>query len=77
MALLVRFVVALALFAVPSLAAAQEVTLKVVSAFPENTLYVKRLETWIERANQEGRGTLRLTSTCTSTRRSTGPTSRG
>ncbi len=63
MALLVRFVVAVVAFAlvtVPSLAAAQEITLKVVSAFPENTLYVKRLESWIERANQDGRGTLRL-----------------
>ena len=63
MALLVRFVVAVVAFAlvtVVSLAAAQELTLKVVSAFPENTLYVKRLENWIERANQDGRGTLRL-----------------
>jgi len=63
MALLARFVVAVVAFAlvtVPSLAAAQEITLKVVSAFPENTLYVKRLESWIERANQDGRGTLRL-----------------
>jgi TRAP-type C4-dicarboxylate transport system substrate-binding protein len=62
MALLVRFaaVVAFALVTVPSLAVAQEITLKVVSAFPENTLYVKRLESWIERANQDGRGTLRL-----------------
>jgi TRAP-type C4-dicarboxylate transport system substrate-binding protein len=53
--------VALALLALPPGAAAQEATLKVVSAFPETTLYVKRLERWIERANQEGRGTLRLT----------------
>jgi TRAP-type C4-dicarboxylate transport system substrate-binding protein len=63
MALLIRLVavLAFALVTAPPLAAAQEATLKVVSAFPENTLYVKRLESWIERANQEGRGTLRLT----------------
>jgi TRAP-type C4-dicarboxylate transport system substrate-binding protein len=42
-------------------AAAQEVTLRVVSAFPETSLYVKRLETWIEKANQETRGVLKLT----------------
>jgi TRAP-type C4-dicarboxylate transport system substrate-binding protein len=65
MALLIRLVAVLAfafaLVTAPPLAIAQEATLKVVSAFPENTLYVKRLESWIERANQEGRGTLRLT----------------
>ena len=49
-----------ALLALPALAAAQEATLKVVSAFPENSLYVKRLEAWIERVNGEGKGVLRL-----------------
>ena len=49
-----------ALLALPTLAAAQEVTLKVVSAFPENSLYVKRLEAWIERVNGEGKSVLRL-----------------
>jgi TRAP-type transport system periplasmic protein len=44
----------------PAGTGAQEATLKVVSAFPETSIYVKRLETWIERANQEGKGTLRL-----------------
>lgn len=39
---------------------AQEVTLKVVSAFAENSIYVKRLESWIERVNAEGKGTLQL-----------------
>ena len=47
-----------AAFATP--AAAQEVTLRVVSAFPENSLYVKRLESWIERVNAEGKGVLQL-----------------
>lgn len=49
-----------ALLLAPAPAGAQEITLKVVSAFPENSLYVKRLETWIARANDEGKGVLRL-----------------
>ena len=49
-----------ALVLLPPGAGAQEVTLKVVSAFPENSLYVKRLETWIGRVNDEGKGVLRL-----------------
>jgi len=57
---LAAVLVVLALVA-PSGAAAQEVTLKVVSAFPENSLYVKRLEGWIEKANDAGKGTMRLT----------------
>jgi len=44
----------------PAPAAAQETTLRVVSAFPENSIYVKRLETWIERLNVEGKGVLQL-----------------
>ncbi len=57
-----RFIAAVvaAVLAVPLAASAQEVTLKVVSAFPESSIYVKRLESWIERVNQEGKGTLRL-----------------
>jgi TRAP-type C4-dicarboxylate transport system substrate-binding protein len=46
--------------AVPPGATAQEVTLKVVSAFPESSIYVKRLESWIGRVNEAGKGTLRL-----------------
>jgi len=41
-------------------AAAQEVTLRVVSAFAENGTYVKRLEPWIARVNAEGKGNLQL-----------------
>jgi TRAP-type C4-dicarboxylate transport system substrate-binding protein len=41
-------------------ALAQEVTLKVVSAFPENLYYVKRLNEWIQKVNAEGKGTLQL-----------------
>jgi TRAP-type C4-dicarboxylate transport system substrate-binding protein len=59
---LARIVVVLvsALAFLPPIAGAQEVTLKVVSAFPENSLYVKRLEAWIGRVNDEGKGVLRL-----------------
>jgi TRAP-type C4-dicarboxylate transport system substrate-binding protein len=45
----------------PALACAQETTLRIVSAFPESSLYVKRLENWIERLNAEGKGSLQLT----------------
>jgi TRAP-type C4-dicarboxylate transport system substrate-binding protein len=41
-------------------ACAQEVSLRVVSAFAENSTYVKRLEAWIARVNAEGKGNLQL-----------------
>ena len=41
-------------------AQAQEVTLRLVSAFPENQFYVKRTIDWIERINKEGKGTLQI-----------------
>src|SRR4051794_33288062 len=53
--------VALALAAlVPALACAQEVTLRLVSAFPENQHYVKRTIDWIEKLNKEAKGTLQI-----------------
>jgi len=52
--------VALAMLLAPALAAAQESTLRIVSAFPENSIYVKRMENWIERLNAEGKGSLQL-----------------
>ncbi|MGH8694532.1 MAG: TRAP transporter substrate-binding protein DctP, partial [Burkholderiales bacterium] len=55
-----RWLALAAIAFVPLNAAAQEVTLRVVSAFPENSLYVKRLESWIERFNVEGRGVMQL-----------------
>ena len=45
---------------VPLHAAAQEVTLRVVSAFAENTIYVKNLEGMIKSLNASGKGTLQL-----------------
>jgi len=44
----------------PALAAAQETTLKIVSAFPENSNYVAYLQDWIKKVNAEGKGTLQL-----------------
>src|SRR6476659_7435536 len=44
----------------PLAASAQEVTLRVVSAFPENRFYVKRTIEWIEKVNKEGKGVLQL-----------------
>ncbi len=55
-----KTVLAAALALAPLLAQAQEVTLRVVSAFPENQFYVKRTIEWIEKVNKEGKGTLQL-----------------
>src|SRR5437879_4430914 len=44
----------------PALASAQEVTLRLVSAFPENQYYVKRTVEWIEKVNKEGKGVLQI-----------------
>lgn len=45
-------------FAVP--AAAQEATLRLVSAFAENGIYVQRLQPWIQKFNAEGKGVLQI-----------------
>lgn len=39
---------------------AQEVTLKLVSAFAENGIYVQRLQPWIAKVNAEGKGVLQI-----------------
>jgi len=39
---------------------AQEVTLKLVSAFAENGIYVQRLQPWIQKVNAEGKGVLQI-----------------
>src|SRR5213595_1853525 len=41
-------------------AQAQEVSLRVVSAFPENQFYVKRTIDWIEKFNKEGKGVAQI-----------------
>jgi TRAP-type C4-dicarboxylate transport system substrate-binding protein len=55
-----RLALAAALAAISGIACAQEITLRVVSAFPENQYYVKRLVDWIQKVNAEGKGTLQL-----------------
>jgi TRAP-type C4-dicarboxylate transport system substrate-binding protein len=50
--------VAAAIAAAP--AAAQEVTLRLVSAFPENQFYVKRTTDWIADVNKDGKGVLQI-----------------
>jgi TRAP-type C4-dicarboxylate transport system substrate-binding protein len=41
-------------------ASAQEITLRLVSAFPENIIYVQRLQPWIQKFNAEGKGVLQI-----------------
>ena len=50
--------VALALSA--NFAVAQETTLRLVSAFAENGIYVQRLQTWMTKFNAEGKGVLQI-----------------
>ncbi len=58
LAAFVTALVAAALLA--PVASAQETTLRVVRAFPENRYYGKRLPAWIQKVNAEGKGTLQL-----------------
>ena len=57
---LLRLIALVTVLVVPLAVSAQEATLKVVSAFPETSIYVKRLEGWIARVNAEGKATVRL-----------------
>ena len=41
-------------------AAAQELTLRLVSAFAENGIYVQRLLPWVQKVNAEGKGILQI-----------------
>ena len=41
-------------------AQAQETTLRLVSAFAENGIYVQRLQPWIQKFNTEGKGVLQI-----------------
>ncbi len=50
----------LATLALSPLAQAQEVTLRLVSAFAENGIYVQRLQPWINKVNAEGKGVLQI-----------------
>lgn len=55
-----RLVVGLALLACSMASSAQETTLRLVSAFPENNVYVKHLERWWQKFNAEGKGLLQI-----------------
>src|SRR5919205_357101 len=44
----------------PVAVSAQEVSLRLVSAFPKNQFYVKRTVEWIEKVNKEGKGVLHI-----------------
>ena len=39
---------------------AQETTLRLVSSFAENGIYVQRLQPWIAKFNAEGKGVLQI-----------------
>lgn len=43
-----------------SVAMAQEVTLRMISGFAENGIYVQRLQPWINKVNAEGKGVLQI-----------------
>jgi TRAP-type C4-dicarboxylate transport system substrate-binding protein len=55
-----RLLVALAALLVPALAFAQEATLRLVSAFAENGIYVQHMQKWLQQFNSEGKGTLQI-----------------
>jgi TRAP-type C4-dicarboxylate transport system substrate-binding protein len=55
-----KLVCVVAAAAAPLLAQAQEVTLRLVSAFPENQFYVKRTVDWIADVNKDGKGVLQI-----------------
>ena len=55
-----RFALAAALAAASAGAFAQETTLRLVSAFPENQFYVKRTLDWIADFNKDGKGILQI-----------------
>jgi TRAP-type C4-dicarboxylate transport system substrate-binding protein len=56
----VAWMAAVAAALVPAYTAAQEATLKLVSAFPETATYVKHLSPWMQKFNAEGKGVLQI-----------------
>src|SRR5258707_13882472 len=55
-----RLALAAALAAISGIACAQEITLRLVSAFPENQFYVKRTLDCIADVNKDGKGVLQI-----------------
>jgi TRAP-type transport system periplasmic protein len=58
--ILERTAIVLAAATLSCAAAAQETTLRLVSAFAENGIYVQRLQPWIQKVNAEGKGVLQI-----------------
>ena len=57
---LYRLVCTVVALAAAGSAHAQETTLRMVSAFAENSYYVKHLEKWIQKVNAEGKGVIQI-----------------
>src|SRR2546426_11761231 len=55
-----RLALAAALATISAIAWSQEITLRLVSAFPENQFYVKRTLDWIADVNKDGKGVLQI-----------------
>ncbi|VWX63513.1 Solute-binding protein Bpro_4736 [Burkholderiales bacterium 8X] len=55
-----RLAFAMLLGGFATLSGAQEVTLRLVSAFAENGIYVQRMQPWINKVNAEGKGVLQI-----------------
>src|SRR2546426_10243281 len=55
-----RLALAAALATISGIACAQEITLRLVSAFPENQFYVKRTLDWVADVNKDGKGVLQI-----------------
>ena len=55
-----RLIAVCAIAALPGIAAAQEATFKLVSAFAENATYVKHMLPWIQKLNAEGKGVAQI-----------------
>ncbi len=58
--LIVGFTLSVLALLSPHLGQTQEVSLKMVSGFAENSMYVQRLQSWIQKVNAEGKGTLQI-----------------
>jgi TRAP-type C4-dicarboxylate transport system substrate-binding protein len=55
-----RTLVLAAALAAPAFAVAQETTLRMVSAFAENGIYVQHLQKWLQKFNADGKGVLQI-----------------
>ena len=58
--LIVGFTLSVLALLSPHLGQTQEMSLKMVSGFAENSMYVQRLQSWIQKVNAEGKGTLQI-----------------